>query len=51
VTRHAELPHRENVERDAERLGHFVGYGHATARERQYDHVRTVGVCGELLCE
>ena len=48
VARDAQLAHDKDVERRAERTGDFVCDGHATARERQHEHVRAIGVSGEL---
>ena len=44
VARHAELAHREDVERHMERCGHFIADGHAAPWQRQNNHVVAPGV-------
>jgi len=48
VAGNAQLAHEEDVERRAERLGHLGRDGHAAARQREHQHVRSVGVRPEL---
>ena len=40
----AELPHDENIERRAQRLGHLERHRHAAARQPEHDYVRLIRV-------
>ena len=44
----AKLADDKDVQRRVEGLGHFKRDRHAPARQRQYDHIRAIGVSGEL---
>jgi hypothetical protein len=44
----AKLADDKDVQRRVKRLGHFKRDRHAAARQRQYDHIRAIGVSGEL---
>ena len=51
VARQAQLADDKDVQRRAERAGHFVSDRHAAARQCQHKHVRTIGIGREFLRE
>jgi hypothetical protein len=51
VTRHSQLPDEKDIEGHAQRLGDLVSDWHTSARQREHDHVRSIGVGTQLLRE
>ena len=51
VARDAELADDEDVQRRPERAGYFIRDRHTATRQCQYDHIRPIGVGGELCCQ
>ena len=47
----AQLAHDKDIQGCAERAGYFIRDGHTATRQRQYDHIRPIGVGGELCCQ
>lgn len=48
LPRHAELAHQQHIERRVQRLGHFKTDRHATAWQREHDHVVTLRIAAQM---
>jgi hypothetical protein len=51
VARHSELANHKHVERRAKCAGDFIRNRHAATRQSQQEHVRPIGITGQLASE